>query len=153
MTENFNETWMKYAFSLAQMAEERGEVPVGAVIVRDNKIVGEGFNCPVSSNDPSSHAEIVALRHAAAKQGNYRLSGTTLYVTIEPCTMCVGAIIHARVDKVVFGAREPRAGALVSNLGLHEQAFYNHRLEVEEGALASECSTLITEFFRKKRAR
>jgi tRNA(adenine34) deaminase len=143
--------WMRRALQLAGKAKSLGEVPVGAVIVKDDEIIGEGFNQPITSNDPSAHAEIVALRDAGARVGNYRLPGAILYVTIEPCTMCAGALIHARVAKVVFGAREPKAGALVSNLHLHEAAVYNHRLAVEEGPLARECGTLLSDFFRNRR--
>jgi tRNA(adenine34) deaminase len=148
-----HETWMKQALVLAQQAQAQGEVPVGAVIVRDDVILGEGFNQPITTHDPSAHAEIVALRAATINSCNYRLPGTTLYVTIEPCTMCVGAMIHARIDKVVFGAREPKAGALVSNLQLHEATIYNHRLKVEEGVLAEECSALMSDFFQGRRNR
>ncbi len=143
--------WMRYALDLAEQAQALGEVPVGAVIVRDNEVIGEGFNRPISARDPSAHAEIAALRDAGARVDNYRLPGSTLYVTIEPCTMCVGALIHARVAKIVFGAREPKAGALVSNLHLHEAAVYNHRLEIEEGPLADECASLMGNFFRARR--
>lgn len=150
MGENF-ESWMKRALGLAQEAAGHGEVPVGAVIVRDGLLIGEGYNQPISSADPTAHAEIIALRHAAGIEKNYRLPGTTLFVTIEPCTMCVGAMIHARVDNVVFGAREPKAGALLSNLQLHQQGHYNHRLNVVEGVLEHECSALMSDFFRSRR--
>ena len=150
MGENF-ESWMKRALGLAQEAAGHGEVPVGAVIVRDGLLIGEGYNQPISSADPTAHAEIIALRHAAGIEKNYRLPGTTLFVTIEPCTMCVGAMIHARVDNVVFGAREPKAGALLSNLQLHQQGHYNHRLKAVEGVLEHECSALMSDFFRSRR--
>jgi len=150
MGENF-ESWMKRALGLAQEAAGHGEVPVGAVIVRDGQLIGEGYNQPISSVDPTAHAEIIALRHAAGIKKNYRLPGSTLFVTIEPCTMCVGAMIHARVDTVVFGAREPKAGALLSNLQLHQQDHYNHRLKVVEGVLEHECSALMGDFFRSRR--
>ncbi len=143
--------WMRQALALAEQAQALGEIPVGAVIVRDNEVIGKGFNQPISAKDPSAHAEIVAMRDASARVGNYRLPGSTLYVTIEPCTMCVGALIHARVAKVVFGAREPKAGALVSNLHLHEAHVYNHRLAIEEGPLADQCAALIGNFFRARR--
>ena len=142
---------MKRALGLAQEAAGHGEVPVGAVIVRDGLLIGEGYNQPISSADPTAHTEIIALRHAAGIEKNYRLPGTTLFVTIEPCTMCVGAMIHARVDNVVFGAREPKAGALLSNLQLHQQGHYNHRLKVVEGVLEHECSALMSDFFRSRR--
>ncbi len=137
---------------LAQQAAGHGEVPVGAIIVRDGRVIGEGYNQPISSNDPTAHAEIIALRDAANNENNYRLPGTTLFVTIEPCTMCVGAMIHARVDTVVFGAREPKAGALLSNLQLHLQDHYNHRLKVVEGVLERECSLVMSDFFKSRRA-
>ena len=143
--------WMNRALQLARVAEQQGEVPVGALLVRDGLVLGEGHNQPILASDPTAHAEIVALRAAARGLGNYRLVNTTLYVTLEPCTMCMGAIIHARVGTLVFGAREPRAGAAVSQLGLAGQAFYNHHVSVVEGVLASECGELVAEFFRKKR--
>lgn len=151
MAENV-ESWMKRALMLAQQAAGHGEVPVGAIIVRDGRVIGEGYNQPISSNDPTAHAEIIALRDAANNENNYRLPGTTLFVTIEPCTMCVGAMIHARVDTVVFGAREPKAGALLSNLQLHLQDHYNHRLKVVEGVLERECSLVMSDFFKSRRA-
>lgn len=142
---------MRQALELALEARRNGEVPVGAIVVRNDEIIGKGYNQPISSHDSSAHAEIVALRDAGAHARNYRLPGATLYVTIEPCTMCVGAMIHARVETVVFGAREPRAGALVSNLRLHESAVYNHQLQLVEGMLASECSALMADFFKARR--
>ena len=150
MGENF-ESWMERALILAQEAAGHGEVPVGAVIVRDGQLIGEGYNQPISSDDPTAHAEIIALRNAAGSEKNYRLPGATLFVTIEPCTMCVGAMIHARVDTVVFGAREPKAGALLSNLHLHQQDHYNHRFKVVEGVREHECSVLMSDFFKSRR--
>jgi len=144
---------MSLALTQARQALLKKEVPVGAVIIQCDEVIGVGFNQSISSHDPTAHAEIVALREAAASTGNYRLPGAILYVTIEPCTMCVGAMIHARISKVVFGAREPRAGALVSNLQLHQSAVYNHQLEVEEGVLADECRALMKNFFRARRER
>ena len=146
-----HEHWMRRALALAGDANDINEVPVGALIVRDNEILGEGFNQPIQSNDPTAHAEIVALRDAAKKENNYRLPGSTLYVTIEPCTMCIGAMIHARVERVVFGAREPRAGAIVSNLQLPDQGFYNHKLQYIEGILAEECGQIMSDFFTSRR--
>lgn len=146
-----DERFMQRALMLAAAAAEAGEVPVGAVLVRDGLVVGEGRNQPISSCDPTAHAEIVALRSAAAACGNYRLPGTTLYVTIEPCTMCVGALIHARVARVVFGAAEPKAGALVSNLQLAEAPHWNHHLEVVGGLCAHEATDLMQSFFRRRR--
>src|SRR5690554_7555087 len=130
--------WMQRALALARQGEALGEVPVGAVIVRAGEIIGEGFNQPISSNDPTAHAEIVALRDAARRAGNYRLPGSVLYVSIEPCVMCCGALVHARVEQVVFGAREPKAGAVCSHLGLLEAESFNHRVAWEEGVLADE---------------
>ena len=143
--------WMRLALAQAEIAQQRGEVPVGAVLVADDTLLAEAYNMPITSSDPTAHAEVAVLRSAAAKLSNYRLPETTLYVTIEPCTMCMGALIHARVRRLVFGAREPRAGAAVSQLRLAEHDFYNHRLEVVEGVLAEECSRLMSDFFRSKR--
>lgn len=146
-----HDDWMLLALEQAKLAEEAGEVPVGAVIVREGELLAVGFNQPISGHDPTAHAEIVALRSAAEKSGNYRLSGCDLYVTIEPCSMCLGAMIHARIAHLYFGAREPRAGAAVSNLGLHKFDGFNHRLEIDEGFRSEECSSLIQGFFRQKR--
>lgn len=146
-----HEHWMRLALEQARHARAQGEVPVGAVLVADGELLAAACNAPITTHDPTAHAEIAALRAAAVKRGNYRLPGTTLYVTIEPCTMCLGALIHARVAQVVFGAREPRAGAALSQLQLPEQEFYNHRIEVVEGVLAQECGDLVSDFFRAKR--
>jgi tRNA(adenine34) deaminase len=144
--------WMRQALALAQQGSAVGEVPVGALIVRGDAILGEGWNRPITSHDPTAHAEIVALRQAAERQNNYRLPDTTLYVTLEPCTMCVGAMIHARIGRLVFGAREPRAGAVCSHFRLLDaEGIYNHRLAWEEGVLAAECSQLLTTFFQSRR--
>jgi len=143
---------MHHALQLASQAEVLDEVPVGAVIVKENELVGAGFNQPISGNDPTAHAEIVALRDAAQRLDNYRLVGCTLYVTVEPCTMCVGALIHARIKRLVFGTTEPKAGAVVSAIRTLDQKFYNHRIEVEQGVLADECRAIISEFFSRKRA-
>lgn len=143
--------WMALALDQARQAAAVGEVPVGAVLVRNGECIATGHNHPVSGCDPTLHAEVHALRQGALAIDNYRLSGTTLYVTIEPCTMCVGAIIHARVARVVFGAREPRAGAVVSQLQLLDQDHYNHRIEWREGVLAAECAELMRNFFRHRR--
>lgn len=142
---------MRRALALAEEAAARGEVPVGAVLVRGGQILGEGYNRMISSSDPTAHAEVVALRDAAARVDNYRLPRTTLYVTIEPCTMCVGAMIHARVQRLVFGAREPRAGVVCSQASMLETDFYNHRVEWAEGILAERCADLLREFFRSRR--
>lgn len=149
--DNTDEYWMQQALTQAQLAAQQGEVPVGAVLVRNGELIGAGFNQPIGSCDPTAHAEIVALRAAALRMANYRLPDTTLYVTIEPCTMCAGALIHARVQRLVFGAPEPRAGAIVSNLRLFENASYNHLIDVSAGVLAEPCAALIQRFFRDRR--
>ena len=146
-----DEYWMHRALELARAAEAAGEVPVGAVLVRDGEVLGEGWNAPIGRCDPTAHAEIVALRAAASALSNYRLSGSTLYVTIEPCAMCAGALVHARVARVVFAAREPRAGAVASQLRLLDGDFLNHRVEWCEGVCADEAATLMRNFFRRKR--
>ena len=143
--------FMARALVLAEQGAATGEVPVGAVLVRDGEVLGEGFNQPVGAGDPTAHAEIVALRAAAARIGNYRLPGSTLYVTIEPCTMCAGALVHARVARLVFGAPEPRAGAVRSALRVLDTPGLNHRVEVEAGVLADAAAALMTGFFRARR--
>jgi tRNA(adenine34) deaminase len=143
---------MRTALECARQAASAGEVPVGAVVVQDDQIIGEGFNQPIASNDPTAHAEIVALRAAAKSVGNYRLTNATIYVTVEPCLMCVGAMIHARIGLVVFGAAEPKAGALQSMTNAHELAGLNHRLSVIGGVLADESRALLQQFFRVRRA-
>lgn len=143
--------FMFEAIAEAHKAAELGEVPVGAVLVRDGQIIGRGFNQPISSHDPSAHAEMVALRKAAANVGNYRLPGTTLYVTLEPCTMCSGLLVHSRVSRLVFGANEPRSGAVISRSAVLDQPWLNHRVQVEGGVLAEECGALLTEFFQARR--
>ena len=145
--------WMRLAIEQAHQAESLGEVPVGAVLVIDGALIAAAFNAPISGCDPSAHAEIAVLRKAAELRKNYRLPFSTLYVTIEPCTMCMGAMIHSRVQRVVFGAREPRAGAVVSQLQLAGQSFYNHQIEVTEDVLADDCGALVSTFFRAKRRR
>jgi len=146
--------WMQQALVLAREAAAHGEVPVGAVLVSAaGELLGSGFNHPIASHDPTAHAEIVALRMAARNQQNYRLPGSTLYVTIEPCTMCVGAMIHARVTRVVFGASEPRFGALVSQRRLLDTGEFNHFLQYQGGVLAEECGALMREFFKARRDR
>ncbi len=139
--------WMEQALEQARHARTLREVPVGAVVVADGRVIGTGHNAPVSTRDPTAHAEIGALRAAAQECGNYRLPGTVLYATVEPCTMCVGAIVHARVARVVFGAREPKAGAS----DLFADARYNHRVAVTGGVLAEECGALLSAFFRSRR--
>ena len=146
-----DEHWMRRALALARNAEDAGEVPVGAVLVRDGEVIGEGWNAPIGRCDPTAHAEIVALRAAASAASNYRLSGSTLYVTIEPCAMCAGALVHARVARLVFAAREPRAGAVASNLELLDAPFLNHRVAWTEGVCEDEAATLMRRFFRRRR--
>lgn len=143
---------MRAALELGREARRQGEVPVGAIVVLDGVVIGEGFNQPIGTNDPTAHAEIVALRDAAKRIGNYRLVGATVYVTIEPCQMCVGAMVHARIARVVFGTREPKAGAIESAMRAHEHPSLNHRLEATGGILESECRALIQEFFAERRA-
>ena len=142
---------MREALALAEQARDAGEVPIGAVLVLDGAIVGRGYNRPISSTDPTAHAEIVAIREAAAAVGNYRLTGSTLYVTIEPCLMCVGAMIHARIGTVVYGTPEPRAGALGSAIAAHETPGLNHRLAVVGGVRAEECRARMQAFFKERR--
>ena len=143
---------MLQAMALARQAAAAGEVPVGAVVVLQDRIVGQGFNAPVSGHDPSAHAEIQALRQAAATLGNYRLPGCTLFVTLEPCAMCAGAIMHARIERLVFGAPDPKTGACGSVVDLFAEPRLNHHTTVEGGLLASECGELLSEFFRSRRA-
>jgi tRNA(adenine34) deaminase len=147
-----DEAFMAEALTLAREAWRRDEVPVGAVVVIDGVLVGRGYNQPIRAVDPTAHAEIVALRDAAARVGNYRLTGATLYVTIEPCQMCVGAMIHARIGRVVYGSREPKAGAIDSAMRAHEHPSLNHRLEAEGGVLEAECRAVIQAFFEQRRA-
>jgi tRNA(adenine34) deaminase len=143
--------FMRRALELAGQAEAAGEVPVGAVLVLDSQIVGEGFNAPVSQADPSAHAEIRALRAAAARIGNYRLPDSTLYVTLEPCLMCAGAIMHARVRRVVFGAADPKTGAAGSVVDMFAEPRLNHHAQVEGGVLADDCVAILRRFFARKR--
>jgi tRNA(adenine34) deaminase len=146
-----HDSFMHTALDEARRGFDAGEVPVGAVVVLDGQVVGRGFNQPISANDPTAHAEIVAMRAAARALGNYRLVGTTMYVTIEPCLMCVGAMVHARIGTLVFGAPEPKAGAVVSTCRAHELPSLNHRIEVVGGILEDECRGLIQEFFKTRR--
>lgn len=143
---------MQRALMLAREGEVLGEVPVGAVVVVNDVIIGEGFNQPISSHDPTAHAEVVALRAAAGKTGNYRLENATLYVTLEPCTMCVGALVHARIARVVFAAAEPKAGSLVSARRQLENGYYNHVFVFAGGLLADEAGMMLSDFFRRRRA-
>ncbi len=143
---------MAYALKLARRAAAAGEVPVGAVLVREDQQLGEGYNCPIGACDPTAHAEILALRQAAASVGNYRLVDSTLYVTLEPCPMCAGAIIQARVKRVVFGAEDPRSGAAGSVFNLLQSDRLNHRAEVTGGVMKEACGEVLREFFRTRRA-
>jgi tRNA(adenine34) deaminase len=147
-----HERFMRDALVLARESAAAGEVPVGAVVVIDGQIVGRGRNQPIASHDPTAHAEVIALRDAAARAGNYRLPGATLYVTLEPCVMCVGAMMHARVSAVVYGATEPKAGAMESTQRAHEHAALNHRVTVVSGVLAAESREVLQAFFRERRA-
>ena len=144
---------MQRALGLATRAEEEGEVPVGALVVLDGEVIGEGWNRPILSHDPTAHAEIVALRAAAARLGNYRLTGATLYVTLEPCPMCAGAMVHARVARVVYGAPDPLAGSAGTVFNLLNAAALNHRAEVQGGVLAEECGRRLKTFFQGRRGR
>jgi tRNA(adenine34) deaminase len=148
---DFNDYWMHYAIKFAKHAGDVEEVPVGAVLIFDNEVIGEGWNQPISSQDPTAHAEIIALRQAAKKIGNYRLLDTILYVTIEPCVMCVGAMIHARIKKLIYGADDPKTGAVKSVFQLLDSNEFNHKIEWQGGLLAEECSTLLQKFFKNKR--
>ncbi|HUX63871.1 tRNA adenosine(34) deaminase TadA [Sulfuricella sp.] len=144
---------MRDALALARDAWAAGEVPVGAVVVRNGEIVGRGFNAPISRHDPSAHAEIMALRDAAESLGNYRLVGCSLYVTLEPCVMCMGAIFHARVERVVYGASDPKTGACGSIIDLPAETRLNHHAEVVGGVLADECGGLLSDFFAQRRGK
>ena len=147
-----DEIFMRVALELARKAASLGEVPVGAVVVKDGGIVGHGFNAPISRHDPSAHAEMMALRDAAQNVGNYRLVGCELYVTLEPCLMCVGAMFHARIARVIFGASDPKTGAAGSVLDLFEEQRLNHHAEVLGGVLAAECGSVLSQFFAARRA-
>lgn len=147
-----DERFMREALTLAAEGAVRGEVPVGAVLVQDGEIIGRGFNCPISTHDPSAHAEMVAIRAAALDLRNYRLPGSTLYVTLEPCSMCAGLIVHSRIARVVYGATEPKAGVVVSRGQFFAQEFLNHRVLVEGGLLAQECGAVLSAFFKARRS-
>jgi len=143
--------WMQHAFELAKKAEAQDEVPVGAIIVYEDRVIGEGWNQPITSNDPTAHAEVMALRDAGGKIGNYRLPNATIYVTLEPCTMCAGAIIHARLSRLVYAADDPKTGACGSIFNLLQTEELNHKVEIEKGVMEEECQSLIQLFFKKKR--
>lgn len=147
-----DEDFMRAALVLARQAEQAGEVPVGAVVVKDGMIIGRGSNAPISRHDPSAHAEMLALRDAAQNVGNYRLVDCELYVTLEPCLMCVGAMFHARIARVIYGASDPKTGAAGSVLNLFEEQRLNHHAEVQGGVLAEECGNILSQFFAARRA-
>jgi tRNA(adenine34) deaminase len=143
--------WMQRALALARQAEAAGEVPVGAVVVAAGQLIGEGWNRPIAARDPTAHAEIVALRQAAAHQDNYRLPGATLYVTLEPCMMCLGAMVHARIERLVFAARDPKSGVAGGAADLADATWFNHRFEITAGVCAEEAAELLRAFFRARR--
>lgn len=146
-----DERFMREALALAAEAEARGEVPVGAVVVKDGEIVGRGYNQPISSRDPTAHAEVIAMRDAAARIGNYRLTGCELYVTLEPCVMCAGAIMHARLARLIYGAADPKTGACGSAVDLFADPKLNHHAAVARDVLKQECGALLSAFFRQRR--
>jgi tRNA(adenine34) deaminase len=151
ITEADDAAWMRHALRLAERAEALGEVPIGAVVVRDERCIAEGWNRPIGTHDPTAHAEIVALREAGRAVGNYRLIDATLYVTLEPCVMCMGAISHARIKRLVFGAFDPKRGAVCHALSLSDADFLNHRVAWQGGVLEAECSELLKNFFKARR--
>lgn len=152
MNESAHEVFMREALALAREAVRAGEVPVGAVVVLDGDIIGRGHNAPIASNDPTAHAEMTALREAAARMGNYRLNDAALYVTLEPCVMCAGALVAARIRTLVFAARDLRFGGVRSKFRVADSELLNHRVEIVEGVLAPECVALLKEFFEQRRA-
>ena len=146
-----DEHWMRHALQLAERAAREQEVPVGAVLVLDDEIIGEGYNSPITHRDPSAHAEIIALRNGAKSISNYRLLNTTLYVTLEPCIMCAGAMVHARVQRLVFGAKDPKSGAIESASQVLDFPFLNHRVNYAGGLLADHCGRVLSNFFWDRR--
>ncbi len=152
MTADDDLHWMQYALQLADKAEQNGEIPVGAVLVKDGVVLGEGWNQSIQLNDPSAHAEMIAIRQAAEKIGNYRLIDCTLYVTLEPCAMCAGLLVHSRVKRLVFGAKDAKTGAAGSVLDIVRHPVLNHQLDVLDGPLAQQCADKLSEFFRRRRA-
>lgn len=151
-TQFTDEYWMQLAYEQAALAAEQGEIPVGAVIVSQNQVIGRGYNAPISLNDPTAHAEIVALREACQNLQNYRLpEDAILYVTLEPCTMCVGALVHSRISRVVFGTTEPKAGSLVSARKLFETGYYNHVFPFDSGCMQQQCAEQLSAFFKLRR--
>lgn len=152
MSDNNDEFWMRHALMLARRAWDEGEVPVGAVLVHEGRVIGEGWNRPIGHHDPTAHAEIMALRQGGKVIENYRLLDTTLYVTLEPCVMCAGAMVHSRIGKLVFGARDGKTGAAGSLLDVLGHPGMNHQVQIEEGVLATECAAMLSDFFRHRRA-
>ncbi|OKP04000.1 hypothetical protein Xedl_01521 [Xenorhabdus eapokensis] len=152
VTENFSdEYWMHRAIDLAMQAQAKGEIPVGAVLVADNKVIAEGFNHPITDHDPTAHAEIIALRLGGKQLQNYRLLNTTLYVTLEPCVMCAGAMVHSRIQRLVYGASDMKTGAAGSWIDILRHPGMNHQIEITGGVLAKECSTMLSAFFKQRR--
>lgn len=152
MTDNNDEFWMRHALQLAQRAWDEGEVPVGAVLVHEGRVIGEGWNRPIGHHDPTAHAEMMAIRQGGKVIENYRLLDTTLYVTLEPCVMCAGAMVHSRIGRLVFGARDAKTGAAGSLLDVLRHPGMNHQVQIEQGILAEECAALLSNFFRQRRA-
>jgi len=151
MQAELDRQFMQQALDQAKLAVIAGEVPVGAVLVREGRVISTGFNKPITNSDPSAHAEMMAIRAAAQNESNYRLPGTTLYVTLEPCTMCAGAMLHARVERVVFGATDPKTGAAGSVLNVFSEKQINHQTQVEGGIMSDECSQVLRDFFKERR--
>jgi tRNA(adenine34) deaminase len=151
MQAELDRQFMQQALEQARLAAAAGEVPVGAVLVRDGHVISRGFNKPISNHDPSAHAEMMALRAAAQAEANYRLPGTTLYVTLEPCVMCAGAMLHARIDRVVFGASDPKTGAAGSVLNIFSEKQINHQTEVDGGIMSEDCGEVLRQFFKERR--
>ncbi|KMJ45520.1 tRNA adenosine(34) deaminase TadA [Xenorhabdus khoisanae] len=152
VTENYNdEYWMRRAIKLAMQAQEKGEIPVGAVLVADNEIIAEGFNHPITDHDPTAHAEIIALRRGGMQLQNYRLLNTTLYVTLEPCIMCAGAMVHSRIQRLVYGASDMKTGAAGSLIDILRHPGMNHQIDITGGVLAQECSSMLSAFFKQRR--
>lgn len=151
MFSNRDQYWMQCALQLAEKAAAVNEVPVGAVLVLNDELIGEGFNCPITQHDPSAHAEMLALRAGAEHIGNYRLLNSTLYVTLEPCIMCAGAMVHARIKRLVFGAHDLKTGAISSMTNTLDLSFLNHRIDYAGGLLAEQCGGLLSNFFRERR--
>ncbi len=151
MTNTRQSHWMQHALELAQQAANYGEVPVGAVVVKDNQIIGQGFNQPIAQHDPSAHAEIIAIREAGKTLSNYRLLNAELYVTLEPCAMCASALVHARISHIIFGAKDPKTGVISSVDQIYQRPYFNHQPQWTGGVLADECSLLLKNFFGRRR--